>query len=289
MRKVIAVTLLLGAGCLAQVSSNVSLSNGVQLSITCNLNRDGSLKIDLAPASGNSFYRIFRDENSLTVFAYELLVERTPDGDHFRVTAKPAGSEFAALFPNADGGKPTPTLGDSRQSPLLASGDQFTLELFDIPGIAENLADVVQIRLNHRGASSLDQASGVPLRLVGLRVQINDQPASPSGPGATVAGRFVMFYLPGHGAYFLSSESVQSPAFVKIGVVDGTRLQFTLDNDIYDCVSEAPILSRSDRGEIWVFHDPNYKSSGNWASSNPSNPRDEFYTAAADSLKWWLP
>ena len=288
MRKVIAVTLLLGAGCLAQVSSNVSLSNGVQLSITCNLDRDGSLKIDLAPASGNSFYRIFRDENSLTVFAYELLVERTPDGDYFLVTAKPAGREFAARFPNADGRKPTPTLGESRQSPLLASGDQFTIELPVIPGIAEKLSDVVQIRLNQRGASP-DQASQVPLRLVGLSVQINGQPASPSGPGATVAGRFVMFYLPGRGAYFLSSESVQSPAFVKIGVVDGTRLHFTLDNDTYDCISEEPILSRSERGETWVFHDPNYKSSGNWASSNPSNPQDEFYTAAGDSLKWWLP
>ena len=98
-----------------------------------------------------------------------------------------------------------------------------------------------------------------------------------------------MFYVPGHGAYFLSSEPVESPAFAKIGVVDHTHLRFTLDNETYDCDSDAPILRSSDRGEIWVFHDPNYKPSGNWTSSNPSTQRDEFFAAASDSLKWWLP
>jgi hypothetical protein len=38
-----------------------------------------------------------------------------------------------------------------------------------------------------------------------------------------------------------------------------------------------------------VFHDPNYKPSGNWACSDPSTTRDEFFAAASDSLKWWLP
>src|ERR1700704_6043319 len=108
MRLIVALTILLAGECLAQVSSNISLSNGVQLTIACNSNRGDpcGLKIDLEPASGNSFYRTFRDENNLAIFAYELLVERTPDGDYFRVTAKPAGEDFAARFPNADGGKP---------------------------------------------------------------------------------------------------------------------------------------------------------------------------------------
>src|SRR5271166_5550416 len=132
MRNAIALAILLAVESLAQVSSNVSLSNGVQLTITCNSN-PSALKIALEPASGNSFYRLFRDENNLAIFAYELAVERTPDGDHFRVTAKPAGEDFAGRFPNADGGKPTPTLGEPRQSPLLASGEQFTIDIGVIP------------------------------------------------------------------------------------------------------------------------------------------------------------
>jgi hypothetical protein len=287
MRTAIASTLLLAAVCFAQVSYNVSLSNGVQLAIACSSNPSG-LKIELAPASGNSFYRIFRDENNLVVFVYELLVERTSDGDHFRVTAKPAGDDFATKFPNADGGKPAPTLAEPRESPLLASGDRFVVDIPVIPGTAEDLSDTVQVRLNARGTPNSDQDSQAtaPLRFVGLKVQIKGQPVSPNGPGALVAGRYVMFYIPGHGGYFLSGEVVDKPPFEKIGVVDRTHLHFTLDNEDYDCSSDAPILQRSDRGEIWVFHDPNYKPSGNWTSSDPSGARrDEFFAAASDSLQ----
>ena len=74
MRTAIALMLLLAVECFAQVSSSVSLSNGVQLTIASSSNPD-RLKIELDPASGNSFYRIFRDENNLAVFAYELQVE----------------------------------------------------------------------------------------------------------------------------------------------------------------------------------------------------------------------
>jgi hypothetical protein len=287
MRIPITLIVTLTATGFAQMSSNVSLSNGVQLTIACNSN-PSALNIDLEPASGNSFYRIFRDENNLAIFAYELQVERTPDGDHFRITAKSAGDDFAARFPNADGGKPTPTLPEPRQSPLLASGDKFTIDIAVLPG-SGNLSDTVQVRLNARGASSEQASQGAPLRFAGLKVQINGQVVSASGPGATVAGRYVMFYAPGHGGYFLSTELVESPAFAKIGVVDHTQLHFTLDNDDYDCYSDAPILGATDRGEIWVFHDPNYKPSGNWTSSDPSTQRDEFFAAASDSLKWWLP
>jgi hypothetical protein len=290
MRTVIALMILLAVECFAQVSSSVSLSNGVQLTITCSSNPE-KLKIELEPASGNSFYRLFRDENNLAIFVYELHVERAADGDNFRVTAKPAGDDFAARFPNADGGKPAPTLGEQRESPLLASGDRFTIEIPVIPGLAENLSDVVQIRLNQRGtlAPQPDSQAAAPLRFVGLKVQINERLVSSDGPGATVVGRYVMFYTPGHGGYFLSTEPDENRPFEKVGVVDRTHLHFTLDNDTYDCNSEAPILARSDRGEIWVFHDPNYKPSGNWTTSNPSSTRDEFFAAASDSLNWWIP
>src|SRR3984957_913740 len=50
----------------AQVSSDVALSNGVQLTINTRA-QEGTpvaLKASLEPASGNSFYRIFRDDNN---------------------------------------------------------------------------------------------------------------------------------------------------------------------------------------------------------------------------------
>lgn len=141
------------ASCFAQVSARVSLSNGIQLTITTRSDNAApvALKTSLEPASGDSFYRIFRDENNLAVYAYELEVARTADGENFRVTAKPATVDFAALFANADAGKPTPTLSTTLESPLLSSGNHFTIPIPTAPELGQTLTDTVQIQIGQRG------------------------------------------------------------------------------------------------------------------------------------------
>jgi hypothetical protein len=103
-----------------------------------------------------------------------------------------------------------------------------------------------------------------------------------------VTGRFAMFYIPGHGGYFFATEPVDQPPFLQVAIVDGRHLKFTVDNDTYDCVSDAPILTQSERGQLWVYHDANYKPTGNWTKSDPASSHNEFFTAAADSMQWWL-
>jgi hypothetical protein len=149
----------------------------------------------------------------------------------------------------------------------------------------------VQVRVGQRGATTAVTGAqpSDQIRFSALKVSINNQPASPSGAGSVVAGRVAMFYLPGHGGYFFSTEPVAQPPFLGIGIVDGKHLKFTVDNDMFDCVSDAGILTQSERGQLWVFHDPNYKPAGNWTTSDPAKPHDEFFTAAADSVRWWLP
>ena len=249
-----------------------------------------ALKASLEPASGDSFYRIFRDENNLAVFAYELAVTRTPDGRQFRATAKPATVDFAVRFPNADGGKPTPTLSSPLDSPLLSSGDKFVIPIPTDPCLHQTLTDTVQIRLNERGAATTDTRAqqSDQIRFSALKVSINNQPASPAGAGSVVTGRFAMFYIPGHGGYFFVTEPVDQPPFLQVAIVDGRHLKFTVDNDTYDCVSDAPILTQSERGQLWVYHDANYKPTGNWTKSDPASSHNEFFTAAADSMQWWL-
>jgi hypothetical protein len=287
-----AACLLVAAIASAQVSSDVALSNGVQLSITARA-AEGTpvaLKTSLQPASGDGFYRIFRDENNLAVFAYEVVVARTPDGQQFHVTAKPATEDFAARFPNADGGKPTPTLSSTLESPVLDSGGKFVIPVSSDPGLHQTITDTVQIRLNSRGVSTTPASPEHPdqIRFAALKVFINSQQASPSGAGTVVAGRVAMFYVPGHGGYFFALDAVTQPAFEQIGVVDGKHLKFTLQNENYDCVSDEPILTQFDRGQLWVYHDANYKPAGNWTKSDPTSTRPEFYTAASDSIQWWL-
>jgi len=277
----------------AQSSSVVSLSNGVQVRITANFpeSAPAALAVELEAASGNSFYRIFRDENALVVFAYELAVERSEDGQQVRVTGKFAGTDFAARHPNADGGKPAPTLSEPQVSPMLNSGEHFAIAIPTDPGLNLNLSDTVQVELHSRGLSSADPSDrgSLPLRFDALRVSVNGAVVSPGGPGAVVSGRYLMFYIPGRGGYFFSPGPVARYGFAQVGAVEFGKLHFVLDNDTYDCQSASPILTKSDRGEVWVFHDPNYKPAGNWTTSNPGDdaPKD-FFTASADSPNWWL-
>jgi len=278
--------------CFAQHSSVISLSNGIRFRIT--QHRKGStpdqLKVEMKPASGSSFYRIFRDQNGLAVYAYEVVFERLPDGEHFQIVVKPAGNEFAAKFPNADGGKPTPTLAMPLESPPLGPGGQFTVDIPTNPGFFEHRSDVIQVQPDVRAGSSA--ASGLPapplLRFAALRVFVNGKQVLSNDPGRTVVGQFAMFYIPDRGGFFFATQPVTSRPFAQIGTVDRLELKFSVGNEDYQCLATSNILTQSERGQIWVYHDPRYKPEGNWTKSDPKS-RDQFFTAAADSLGWRLP
>ncbi|HLG96136.1 MAG TPA: hypothetical protein VKX49_07480 [Bryobacteraceae bacterium] len=272
MRAARAIAAILGATCSAQVSSTVSLSNGVQVRIFAQPPPDpaSGMRTDLRPATGSSFYRIYWDQNGLAVFAYEVGVERTSEGRQFRITARPAGDDFAGRFPNADAGKPVPTLSEPRQSSLLNPGERFMIDIPTDPGLAQNIQDVVQVQVNQRVAPSERDSSG-PLHFAALQVRADGRLLSSAAGGAVVAGPYVMFYIPGRGAYFFSTEPVSRRPFLQIGIVEGSTLRFTLENVSYVCQSAEPILAKAERGQIWVYHDPDYRSAGNWTKSDASS------------------
>ncbi len=102
-----------------------------------------------------------------------------------------------------------------------------------------------------------------------------------------------MFYIPGRNGYFFSTDNPPGRDFLKAGSIDRNHLTFTLDNEIYDCATDAPILTGFGSAEVWVYRDAAYKPKGNWTrdlSSGRSSGADPgFFTAASDSLNWWLP
>lgn len=267
----------------AQTSSTIALNNGVQLEITAHLGQptgEETLTVEMARASGNSFYRMFRDQNHLMVFAYELAVDLTPGGDSLRATAKPVETQFASRFPNADAGKPVPSLSSDHVLGPLGSGQSADLGLFEIPGMGLKVSETIRVQMDQ------EASHGAALHLTGVRVSIGDGPPSPAMPGS-VAGRFAMIYIPGRGGYFFSTQDPGRAGFVKVGSIDRTEMRFTLDNLNYVCTASAPILRQNASGDLWVYHDPKYHPAGNWTRM-PDTSQDQLYMAASDSLNWWL-
>ena len=293
-----AVVLFSAALCFGQPSSTVSLSNGIELRVSANLGNptgEEALKVDLAAASGSSFYRIFWDQNKVAVFAYELKVGRAA-GSSMRLTAEPATTEFAARYAGVDGGKPVPTLSAPHEFPTLHSGERSEIGLFEIPGMGLHVSDSVEIKMNADAPANDDgspPAGAMRLRFSGLKVSVDGQTVSSTDAGSSVTGRYAMFYIPGRGGYFFSTEPSTSRTFVKAGSIDHEKMHFELNNQMFDCTASAPILSGADTGEVWVYYDPAYQPAGNWTtdlhSDRPSdNGADEFFAAASDSLSWWL-
>jgi hypothetical protein len=276
--------------CRAQVSSEVSLSSGIRLEIQTNFGDptgEQNLRVEMARASGDSFYRIFYDQNKLAVFAYELAVERAAsDPNALHLTAKPAETEFAARYPNADAGKPVPSLSSDQEFGPLISGKSADLGLFEIPGMGLKVSETIRVTTNQTAGTA------GPLRLSDLHVSIDRTAIPGAPPPSAVSGRYVMFYIPGKGGYFFASEPVAGRPFVNAGTIDRNHMRFTVENTDYECTTGASVLTNADSGELWVYHDPSYIPSGNW-TLDPQRlthfAADEIFTSASDSLSWWLP
>lgn len=153
-------------------------------------------------------------------------------------------------------------------------------------GAGLDVVDSIELTLQHQ------DAAGGKLRFDGLKVYENRSLLAPAASGS-VSGRFAMFYVPGQGAYFFSSEPVPGKPFVEAGWFDHARMQFTLDNATFDGVATSSFLPQSDRGEAWVYHDANYKPEGNWTKplNDPADLSQPplFFTAAANTLAFWIP
>jgi hypothetical protein len=278
--------ILSSALCVAQLSSTVSLNNGVQIEIGVQLGAptgEEKLAVEMARASGDSFYRIFRDQNKLAVFAYELEIGLLADGSAVTAVAKPVEAEFAARFPGADAGKPVPSLSSDHPMGPILTGHSAEFGLFEIPGMGLKVVDRISVKLGQ-------QAGAGALKLDGISVSIDGKPATSSALPGSVAGRYAMIYIPGRGGYFFATEPPEGRNFVAAGSITGNQMKFTVDNVNYDVSASAPFLANSAGADVWVYHDPNYQPAGNWTQPpGKASAPDQFFTAASDSLNWWLP
>ena len=232
----------------------------------------------------------------MAVFAYELAVARSADGQQIILTTKPVEDEFAARFPNSDGGKPVPTMSSESQLEPLTSGRRVEIGLFELEGMGLKVVDSVQVRLFRGSGATSDIASSVlnRLRFLNLKVMIGiARLRLPLFRSAVQRDASRCFLSRAAAAISfppkLCRSGLCSPKPVPLTAIISRSPSITTSTNALPPLH----LSQGGTGELWVYHDPGYQPAGNWTQEIPPpagvQPGTQgFFTAASDTLSWWL-
>jgi hypothetical protein len=277
----------------AQSVFNAWPSNGVRVKVTTG--REAGVS-GVAPV-GNSVYRLFYDRQNRLAFGYEIETERVSPGDTFHVALRPLTAECLRKYPNlrlAPGydAQHLPTFDSARDLPLIAAGDQTSVDLPVNPVTGAKVTDTIEVSLERPTEATADELaqSGQPyFDLRNLRVFLNGQLISPESNPFGVAGQCVLVYLPGRGAFVLANELQPGYSEQRLGYVNGKKLTVTFDADNYEFVTDTPILPRAGNAEVWVIHEAGYRPT-EWMKLGRSQPaKDEFFTASSNTVPRLVP
>lgn len=196
------------------------------------------------------WHRVLNDKQGKKVaFAYDLEAGRASAAGTFFLRIKPVDQAFARE--QQSGG--VPTVSAIREFNSIKIGEGIAIDLLSNPTTGEKIFDVLQ----PSNPAEPPKPSSEEFALQVTSILLNGQPVKLTGvEDSSLTGSAAIFYLPGHGAYFLSLES--RPHFQQAAHVEGRKLWFELDNDRVEIQSKSRLLTKSENRMVWVRHDPSF-------------------------------
>lgn len=253
-------------------STNNMLDNFSELSMT---------------SSENTIHRLLKNDKNKIYFGYDLEIAPQAEKGKFKVSIKPlsinpnkVGKELAN-FDNLI----AQVLPKYPDEILLEDGDTITLEILENPQTQTKILDLIKITTENlnggnyfleRQAARDFTIDDVELRLTNFEAFVNGEKIGKGGGG--MSGANIYFYLQSKGRFIMSPFPRQGFDLQKIGVIEDNKISFTFNGDNYKFVSTSPILGTGGKWNLWVLHDPNYRST--FAPKSPS----EF--GATDNIKF---
>ena len=252
--------------------ANVWMNNGIHVKVSLSGTGSSDYGFGVRTSEKNTVYREFMDGKGKVVFGYEIEVNRMADKDRVQVLLKPLGAEYSRVT----GNKNVSTFPSARELPVMWLGDKATIDVLENPSNGQKITDTIEVDAEAMGTAP-DAGNKSGIGFFNTRVLIDGKPAGSAANSGVRGDEIVMFYIPGRGAYFVSRRPVSGYDFMKIGVVDGKRLSFVLNNEKFEVVSDSEI---SESSEVWVLHDGR-KPTGRWLQRSD----DKFFHAAADNMQ----
>lgn len=214
-------------------------------------------------------HRVLTDAQQNVIFGYDLLVSADPVTRKFSLVVLPADEAFRRTFlkdftPSKPNG-PFATFPKSTTAQSLDDGDAVSLELLVNQESGVKIVDVVKVTFD-RSTLRESQPESLPkdftLDAVALAVKnhqlLIDGTLVSKSKSSGCAGALLWFYVPERGRFIFSLVPRDGYNFEKIAVLDGNKIEFTVNGERYEWVSGASILPNGGTWNLWVLHDTKY-------------------------------
>jgi hypothetical protein len=166
-----------------------------------------------------------------------------------------------------------------REFPAVKIGETVTLDILYNPTSGEKIFDVLRPLMTTPSPISVSaEPARETISLKDIAMQVNGH-AVPA-PASFIIGSVVRIDIPHLGTYVVAAYDPhgKSPdyGFAAIAQADGKTLHWTKGNDRIEITSRTKVLTRSEKGLLWVYHNPHYQP-------------DTVGLQSADTVEWLLP
>src|SRR5262249_43947289 len=137
-----------------------------------------------------------------------------------------------------------------------------TLDILHNPSTGEKIYDVLRPIAGSSpvmSVTSVVATETISLNRIAIRVNGKAIPA----PASWIIGAAVRIDIPHRGAYVIAAydphEADPNHGFVKIAHADAKTLTWAMGSEKIEITSETNVLTRAEKGELWVFRDHHYQ------------------------------
>lgn len=265
----ICVLLLTGIGFAQAQGSARGLANGITIATKTEVTPDNPANAlfsssDAASTSGNTIYRVIKNEKDKTYFGYDLEVKEASEKGKYTVSIKPLSSAKSVGIKGFTA-KTLPKYPDAIE---VNEGDTIALDVMENPQTGEKVVDYIKIF--YKPAPLTDYFAertpirdftidDVELKLLKFEVFADNQSILKVGGGAR--GANLTLYLKGRGRFIFSLFPRDGYDFQKIGAIEGNKILFKYNGVNYKIVSGEPFIGNGGHWNLWVLRDSNFKPS----------------------------
>lgn len=261
------LVLPLSGGGFVAFRSETSASDSKQVMATQSL---ASLIYSQALAGENRIiHRVLTDADKRVIFGYDLWVNSDPITRKFSLAVLPADEAFRRTFLKDSASRPADafaTFPKSIAPQTLDDGDAVSLELLVNQQLGVKIVDVVKVTFDRstlRDTTPENQPRDFSLEAVsmgikGYQLLIDAKVVGQSKSTIGYSGSLLWFYVPDRGRFIFSLVPREGYSFQKIGVLEGNKIEFIINGELYEWVSGTEILPNGGTWNLWVLHDSRY-------------------------------